>query len=105
MRLEAMANNPAAHRQLGVRTTRHSSEYVEVVVSDNGPGLPPEQLNRLFEPFFTTKSEGMGMGLSISHSIIEAHGGRLEALANPDRGLTFHFTLPIVKERQETCDE
>jgi two-component system sensor kinase FixL len=103
--LEAMANNPAAHRQLGVRTKRHSSEYVEVVVSDNGPGLPPEQLNRLFEPFFTTKSEGMGMGLSISHSIIEAHGGRLEVLANPDRGLTFHFTLPIVKERQETCDE
>ncbi len=103
--LEAMANNPAAHRQLRVRTERHSSEYVEVVVSDNGPGLPPEQLNRLFEPFFTTKSEGMGMGLSISHSIIEAHGGRLEAVANPDRGLTFHFTLPIVKERQETCDE
>lgn len=103
--LEAMANNPAANRQLRVRTERHSSELVEVVVSDNGPGMPPEQIHRLFEPFFTTKSEGMGMGLSISHSIIEAHGGRLEARANPDRGLTFHFTLPIVKERQETCNE
>jgi PAS domain S-box-containing protein len=103
--LEAMADNPAAHRQLAVRTERHATGDVEVVVSDNGPGLPHDQLKRLFEPFFTTKSEGMGMGLSISHSIIEAHGGRLEAHVNPDRGLTFRFTLPIVKERQEACDE
>ncbi|HKD36209.1 MAG TPA: ATP-binding protein [Pirellulales bacterium] len=103
--LEAMANNPAADRQLAVHTERHSSCDVAVAVSDNGPGLPPEQLGRLFEPFFTTKSEGMGMGLSISHSIIEAHGGRLEASANTDRGLTFRFTLPIAKQRQEDCDE
>jgi PAS domain S-box-containing protein len=103
--LEAMADNPAAHRQLAVRTKRRPTDDVEVVVSDNGPGLPPDQLKRLFEPFFTTKSEGMGMGLSISYSIIEAHGGRLEARANPDRGLTFQFTLPIAKERQEACDE
>jgi PAS domain S-box-containing protein len=96
--LEAMSNNPSADRQLRVRTEWLPTTAVRVVVRDNGRGLPPEDLKRLFEPFFTTKSEGMGMGLSISHSIIEAHGGRMEALANSDRGLTFQFTLPIARK-------
>ncbi len=59
-----------------------------------GKGLSEEDMKRIFEPFFTTKPEGMGMGLSISRSIIQAHGGRLWATTRQDRGCTFHFTLP-----------
>jgi signal transduction histidine kinase len=65
-----------------------------VAVRDTGHGLRPESLPRLFEPFYTTKPDGMGMGLSICRSIIEAHGGRLWADANEPRGAVFQFTLP-----------
>jgi PAS domain S-box-containing protein len=98
--LEAMADNPSASRRLCVRTESGPSGTIRVAVRDNGRGLTDDELKRLFEPFFTTKSEGMGMGLSISHSIIEAHGGRMEAAQNSDRGLTFQFTLPA--SQQET---
>jgi len=64
-----------------------------VVVQDSGPGLSPENLERLFDPFYTTKPGGMGMGLSICRSIIEAHEGRLWASANEPRGAVFQFTL------------
>ena len=67
---------------------------VLVAVQDSGPGLNPESLDRLFDAFYTTKPQGMGMGLSICRSIIEAHGGRLWATANEGRGATFQFTLP-----------
>ncbi len=63
-------------------------------VADTGPGIDPQQTARLFAPFFTTKPEGIGMGLSISRTIIEAHGGRLWAAANQPRGAVFHFALP-----------
>jgi signal transduction histidine kinase len=63
-------------------------------VRDNGPGLAPTKLNRLFDPFYTTKPDGIGMGLAICNSIIEAHGGRLWAGANDPRGAVFQFTLP-----------
>jgi signal transduction histidine kinase len=63
-------------------------------VRDSGPGLEPAKLERLFEPFYTTKPGGMGMGLSICRSIIEAHGGRLWAEANEPRGAIFRFTVP-----------
>lgn len=96
--LEAMADNPSASRRLSVRTEWAPSGAIRVAVRDNGRGLTSDELKRLFEPFFTTKAEGMGMGLSISHSIIEAHGGRMEAVANSDRGLTFQFTLPVSKQ-------
>jgi signal transduction histidine kinase len=67
---------------------------VLVAVQDSGIGLDPQSMERLFEAFYTTKPEGMGMGLSISRSIIEAHGGRLWPAANGDYGATFQFTLP-----------
>jgi len=73
-------------------------------VRDSGPGFPPESADRLFEPFYTTKPGGLGMGLSICHSIIEAHEGRLWASANPPRGAVVQFTLPVFapKEINET---
>ena len=67
---------------------------VRIDVLDLGVGLTAQQLDRIFDPFFSTKDDGMGMGLTISRSIAEAHGGRLSALVNPGRGCTFRLTLP-----------
>jgi C4-dicarboxylate-specific signal transduction histidine kinase len=72
--------------------------HVLITVRDSGPGLDPQRLNRLFDAFYTTKPQGLGMGLTISRSIIEAHGGRLWAKANAPRGAVFQFTLPIRDE-------
>jgi PAS domain S-box-containing protein len=72
--------------------------HVLITVRDSGPGLDPQRLNRLFDAFYTTKSQGLGMGLAISRSITEAHGGRLWAQANAPRGALFQFTLPIRDE-------
>jgi signal transduction histidine kinase len=74
-----------------------SAEWTGVLVTvrDSGPGLDPQLVDRLFEPFYTTKPQGLGMGLTISRSIIEAHGGRLWANANAPQGAVFRFTLPI----------
>jgi C4-dicarboxylate-specific signal transduction histidine kinase len=94
--MEAMANTDPEERELVIRTFVNDDEKVELCVSDAGEGLPDSnQPDKVFDAFFTTKKEGMGMGLAISRSIIEAHGGRLWATSNPDRGTTFHFTLPV----------
>jgi signal transduction histidine kinase len=69
-----------------------------VSVQDSGIGIEPEAMEQLFETFYTTKPDGMGMGLSISHSIIESHGGRLWANCNDGPGATFYFTLPAEAE-------
>ena len=69
-----------------------------VAVRDSGPGLAPEALDHLFDAFYTTKASGLGMGLSICRSIIEAHGGRLWATANVPRGAVFQFTVPAHPE-------
>ena len=71
---------------------------MQVTVEDSGPGLDPNTTARIFEPFYTTKSAGMGMGLSISRSILQSHGGRLWATANDGPGTSFHFSLPKYQE-------
>ena len=69
---------------------------VTITVTDSGPGVPQDLRDRVFEPFFTTKPEGMGMGLSISRSIVAAHGGRFRAIPNEPRGAVFQFALPTI---------
>jgi len=95
--LEAMDETPDDRRILDVRTARNDDDAIQVDVCDGGSGIGEQDLERLFQPFFTTKPEGMGMGLAISRSIIEAHGGHLWASVNRACGCTFHFTLPIGK--------
>jgi signal transduction histidine kinase len=84
----------SAAGELTVKSERTESGELMISVSDTGVGLPPQQAARIFDAFFTTKPEGTGMGLPISRTIIESHGGRLWAAANAERGATFHFTLP-----------
>ncbi|OFV89009.1 MAG: hypothetical protein A3J75_01500 [Acidobacteria bacterium RBG_16_68_9] len=91
--LDAMGEGEGRH-ELVVQTTLRPGGSVEVAVRDTGVGLPLTEAERIFAPFFTTKADGLGMGLSISRSIIEAHGGRLWAEQNPTGGATFTFTLP-----------
>ena len=98
--LDAMSEPAPGRHELVIQTRNGSEETVEVSVRDTGVGMSPATRERIFDPFFTTKSGGLGMGLSISRSIIEAHGGRLWAIGNPDRGMTFCFTLPL-KHRGE----
>jgi PAS domain S-box-containing protein len=81
-------------RELTICSQRRAPEDLMVSVGDTGVGLPSQQEDHIFDPFFTTKRDGTGMGLRISRSIIESHGGRLWAANNPSRGATFHFTLP-----------
>lgn len=93
--IEVLRELPPERRNLTLVTRKAGEETLRVSVRDEGPGCDPETLQRLFDPFFTTKSDGMGMGLVISRSIIEAHGGELWVVPNPGDGLTFHFTIPI----------
>ena len=93
--LDAMSAVTDRPRVLRIRTITWESTAILVALRDSGVGLNPEQMERLFEAFYTTKHEGMGMGLSISRSIVEAHGGRLWAAPNDGPGATFQFTLPI----------
>jgi signal transduction histidine kinase len=92
--VEAMGSVEAGGRELMVSTKQTEGNGVLVAVRDSGPGVDPGHLDRVFEPFYTTKASGVGMGLSICRSIIEAHGGRLWAEANEPRGAVFQFTLP-----------
>jgi signal transduction histidine kinase len=92
--IEAISNVGERTRQLVITTRNIDQDRVQVTVEDSGVGLDPNTMARIFEPFFTTKSGGMGMGLSISRSIVQNHGGRLWATANDGPGTSFHFTLP-----------
>jgi two-component system sensor kinase FixL len=94
--LQAMKDCPVTERQVTVRTELDSHMAI-VAVRDRGEGLKDDQLEKIFQPFYTTKDNGLGLGLAISRSIVEAHGGRLWAQKNPDRGATFYFTVPSEK--------
>jgi C4-dicarboxylate-specific signal transduction histidine kinase len=91
--MDAMASTDFEARWLVIETRSNEPGEVQVSVRDAGQGIDPSVAGRLFEPFVTTKASGMGMGLSVSRTIIEAHGGRMWAANNPDRGATFHFAL------------
>ena len=95
---DAMNHNGTADSEMVVSTSLANGEGVCFSVSDRGTGIAPEKLEHVFEPFVTTKTHGLGLGLSVCRTIIEAHQGRLWATNNPDKGATFHFTLPVKKE-------
>ena len=95
--IEAMKDVDGTH-ELAIRSQLTENEEVVVSVADSGVGLPPKQTEQIFNAFFTTKPHGTGMGLRISRSIIESHGGRLWAADNSPRGASFCFTLPTKAE-------
>ncbi|QSQ19431.1 nodulation protein V [Pyxidicoccus parkwayensis] len=92
--MDAMADVPAGQRQLRVRTASSVPGQVELSVQDSGGGIEPSRLALIFEPFYSTKEHGLGMGLSISRSIVEAHGGRLQAESPPGQGALLRCVLP-----------
>ncbi len=102
--MDAMAGNDAANKRLVIRTARSGRNAVKVSITDTGHGCPADIVERLFEPFFTTKPTGLGIGLGISQTIIEVHGGRLWLDANGENGATFSFTLPLREGNHDAGD-
>jgi signal transduction histidine kinase len=96
---EVMTEDVAARRRIDIVTGRSDDGQVQVTVADTGPGIRPEHLPRLFDSFFTTKQNGMGLGLSIARSIVEAHGGRIWAGNGAKGGAVFHFSIPVKSTR------
>jgi two-component system sensor kinase FixL len=95
---EAMTDIDDGLRKITISTDNAGEKMVKVGIHDNGVGLDEDSLGQMTKPFFTTKPQGMGMGLSINRTILDAHMGRMWAVNNPDRGATFYFTLPIYDE-------
>jgi C4-dicarboxylate-specific signal transduction histidine kinase len=91
---DAMSSTSSAQRRLEL-TTSYDAGFVQLMVSDRGPGVPKDQLERVFEPFVTFREQGLGLGLAISRSIMVAHGGSIRAENDPDGGATFRCLLPI----------
>jgi signal transduction histidine kinase len=98
--IEAMSSVMDHPRRLVIMSNVQAANEIIVSVQDCGVGIAPKNEKRIFDAFFTTKGHGMGMGLSISHQIVEAHGGRLWVTANADRGVTFRFALPVGQESE-----
>jgi signal transduction histidine kinase len=96
--LDAVRERAAEDRTLVIRTTKDGGPAVVVAVEDSGIGIDEKDTERMFEPLYTTKSDGLGMGLAIARTIINAHGGQLGAACNIHGGATFHFTLPVDSE-------
>jgi signal transduction histidine kinase len=94
--MDALAGKPARQRRIIGRIT-HTQGSAEVSILDSGPGIPSDGLEQVFAPFFTTKKQGMGMGLSIARTIVEAHGGRIWAENRSNGGAVFYVRLPLVK--------
>src|SRR5258705_3020423 len=94
--IDAMADMPSENRTISIRTAC-IEKFAELSVSDRGPGIPEDKLKKVFEPFFTSKAEGMGMGLSIARTIIEAHRGLIWAKNRDHGGATFRIRLPSVR--------
>ena len=92
--IDAMKDTPAEKRIITIRTSRVDN-FAELSVSDRGPGIPEDKLKEIFEPFFTSKAEGMGMGLSIARTIIEAHNGQISAKNRDHGGASFRIRLPV----------
>jgi len=97
--MEAMAETRTLRREIIIRTVRNGGDFVEVEVIDTGPGIDGAVIDQIFDPFFTTKPEGVGMGLSISRSIVESHGGSIRAESRAGGGATFRFTLKAIPIR------
>ena len=94
--IDAMKDMPTENRIISIQTSR-VEEFAELSVSDRGPGIPEDKLKEIFEPFFTSKAEGMGMGLSIARTIIEAHHGQIWAKNRDHGGASFRIRLPLVQ--------
>jgi signal transduction histidine kinase len=94
--IDAMRDTPSENRVISIRTLRVEN-FAQLSVSDRGPGIPEDKLKEIFEPFFTSKAEGMGMGLSIARTIIEAHHGLISAKNRDHGGATFKIGLPLVR--------
>lgn len=105
IRNAAEAMHAAERKELTIGARRVNGDQMEVWVSDTGPGISEDVADQLFEPFTSTKSTGMGIGLSISRTIIEAHGGRIWVESNPNNGATFRFTLRAVADPEETPED
>jgi signal transduction histidine kinase len=95
--IDAMRDKPSENRIISIRTSRFE-KFAKLSVSDLGPGIPEDKLKKVFEPFFTSKAEGMGMGLSIARTIIEAHGGLISAKNRDRGGATFGIRLPLCND-------
>ena len=94
--IDAMKDTPTTNRIISIRTSRVEN-FAQLSVSDRGSGIPVEKLNAVFEPFFTSKAEGIGMGLSIARTIIEAHQGQISAKNRDHGGASFRVRLPLVR--------
>jgi len=97
--MDALSESDSVERHVNINARRAGSNFIEVSVDDNGPGIPVERIQQVFDPFYTTKPHGMGMGLPISRTIVEAHGGRLTVENCPSGGSSFRFTLRVAEDK------